>query len=272
MKTHLVLTSIFFLSAAGCAPGVKKEDIFAQARQIKAAAILPALIPGIVKPASQESPFAGQERLVYKARYLGLPIGEFIIVNQGKTTLNGRPAYRFELTVHTLPFFGLIKDRYVSYLDAEKLVVLRHEEYVRKGTRLESTVDFDYQTRTALYKDAVSGQEKKVAIPESAHDIVTGGFYLRTAPMGLGDAVELNVYADEKLYNYVGLLESKTTVKVPGRGRQDVFVLKSYLFHGGRPVKSISAEVFFSTDEYRKPLRAILRTLFGNVSVMLIDG
>jgi hypothetical protein len=172
--------------------------------------------------------------------------------------------------VHTLPFFGDIKDRYISYMDAEQLVVLRHEEHVIKSKigRLESAVDFDYGKRMAFYKNVLTGEEKKTPIPAEVHDITTGGFYLRRAPLGLGDTFELNVYADGKVYTMMGLPHSKTQVKVNGRAK-DALLLKAYLFDGGKLVNNITGEVYFSTDNYRTPLRAVLKTMFGNVSVAL---
>lgn len=258
-------------AASGCATVVKKEEILARACQIKAAAVKTATPETVKITVPKESIFSAKERLVYKARVFGIPIGEFIAVNKGLTDFNGRPAYCFELTVHTLPFFGDIKDRYVAYIDADEFVVLRHEEYIKgkRGEILESAVDFDYQKGVAFYKNAVSKKEKQIAIPGKIHDIATGGFYLRTVPMAVGDTVELNVYADEKIYNYFGYLHSKTDVKVPGQGWQEAELLRSYLFLDGKPVKGISADVFLSTAEYRMPLRAVLRTFFGSISVVL---
>jgi hypothetical protein len=274
MNKQLLIISIMLTAAAGCAPAVKKEEVLAEANKIKAAN-LTAAAPGSFQPlatfAPAASPLSAGETLVYKAKYFGIPIGEFVIVNKGRTTLNGRPAYCFELSVHTLPFFGIVKDRYVSYMDPERLVVLRHEEYVVKAKAqvLESAVDFDYGRGRAFYKNALTGEAKETAIPAEVSDIVTGGFYLRRAPLGLGDTLELNIYADEKLYTFVGLLHSKTKVQINGQGTVDALLLKAYLFKGGEPVNNITAEVFFSTDPYRKPLRAVLKTFLGNVSVTL---
>ena len=48
-----------------------------------------------------------QEKLVYSAKFFGLPVGAFIIQNNGKMMINGKEAYQFELTVKTLPFFAI---------------------------------------------------------------------------------------------------------------------------------------------------------------------
>ena len=215
------------------------------------------------------------ERLVYKAKYLGIPIGEFIVQNNGRTFLNGHEAYSFELTVKTSVFFKKLfstKDRYISYMDPKRFVVLRHEEYIDEGTKLESVIDFDYEAHTASYKNAIDQSERKIKIPDRVLDVLSGSFYLRMFQWGLGDTVEINLYADDILYNFLGLLHSKANVQLPTKVTHEAFLLKPYVFSDGKPIKKISAEVFFATTGTKKPLRAILKTPLGNVAVTLYEG
>ena len=254
-----------------CTAATTKEDILTQARKIKAAA--PAEPPEA--PVVKLSPLSEKEKLVYKAKFLGISIGTFIIMNNGKTTFNGQEAYCFELNVKTLPFFSILfktKARYVSYMDTQELVVLRHEEYVKGGALLESAVDFDYKNLTAAYKNFIDHQESTVKIPNKLLDVLSGGFYLRMMPLELGDTVDLNIYADQKIYNYTGVLSSKTKVNLPNYGKQDAYSFKPYLFLDGKEIKKISAEIFFSTTAPTKTLRASMKTLLGKVHVVLVEG
>lgn len=216
-----------------------------------------------------------QEKLVYKAKFLGISIGTFIITNNGKMTLNGKEAYCFELKVRTLPFFSVLfktKARYFSYMDTQEFVILRHEEYVKGGALLESAVDFDYKNLMATYKNFINRQEHTVKIPDKLLDVLSGSFYLRMMPLELGDTVSLPIYADQKIYDYTGSLSSKTEVNLPKHGKQDAYYFKPYLFLDGKEIKKISAEVFFSTTTPRKALRAALKTLLGKVHVVLVEG
>jgi len=221
------------------------------------------------------SPLPAQERFVYRTKFLGLPVGTYIIQNNGKTTLNGQEAYHFELTVKTLPFVSLLfktKDRYVSYMDAEAFVVLRHEEYIRGGTVLESVVDFNYKDLTANYRNFINGQEYQVKISDKMFDILSGGFYLRMLPLQVGDSVALNVYADGKIFNYSGVLTGKTKIPVLSHGIQEAYSFKPALSQNGKPVPKLSGDVFFSTTTPMTPLRATLKNRFGKVNVILVDG
>jgi len=210
-----------------------------------------------------------KERLVYKAKYLGIPFCEYIIQNNGTILLNGREAYSLEIVVKTNPVLEKLfknNDHYVSYLDAKELVVLRHEEY-NKGV-LQSAVDFDYAQHVANYKNFINHTEKTTPIPDKVLDVISGGFYLRMAPWELGDTVEMNIYADEIIYNFIGLARSKAVFNQPPYGKQEVYLLKPYVFHNGDPVKDLSAEAFFSTGMFKVPLRAVLNTFLGGVAVV----
>lgn len=286
-------------SLTGCTAVLKKEDIFLKAQKIKAAAVpqsfktivtidssthaapMPVSKPIIEPPASLEplpplaqAKLAQEEKLVYKAKFLGIAIGDFILRNKGKAMLNERPAYCFEIEVETLPFFTLLfkpKDRYVSYMDPETFVALRHEEYIKSGTLLESATEFDYTKHIATYKNFITNEEKKFPIPDKLVDVISGAYYLRMIPLAVGDTQEVELFADGKIYNFVGLVHSKTMVNMPNGTTQEALFFKPYVFLNGKQIKKISAEIFFSTNEIKTPLRANLKTPLGNVSVILVE-
>lgn len=280
-KRWLVLSCVLMLVfLPHCKPVIKKEDVFLQSSQIKAAmrlspaqpvaktenAFLIQAVPAI------ESALAQEETLVYKIKFLGLSLGKFILINRGIRMLDGRPAYRFELAVSTVPLFAKLfktKDRYVSYMDPHKFAVLRHEEYIKDGEQMESVVDFDYDRHLAFYKNLITGREASVAIPDRVIDVISGGYYLRTIPWQLGDTVDLKVYADEKVYDFLGFYRSQITVNLPPHGKQKVDVFIPYLFLNDQPIKEISAEVLFSQTLPRKSMKAVLKTPVASVSVLL---
>lgn len=267
-KKHLFLPFFLLCFLFSNASADKNDDL---PEPIKAA-----LAQGSAKSFGfKVSPLPDQETLVYKAKFFGLSTAKFIITNNGKTTYNGREAYCFELKTKMFPFLAKLykaKDRYVSYMDAQEFVTLRHEEYVKGGDVLESAVDFDYETHTATYTNFLRPHKIIMKIPDKLLDVLSGGFYLRMMALELGNTVDLNIYADEKIYNYIGLLAERTRVHVKHRGKQDAYYFLPYLFHEGKRVKKITGEVYFSTETPMKALRATLRTRLGRVYVVLVEG
>lgn len=270
MRKRFILIALSMLCLLPqCKSVVKKEDIKTQAEQIKAS------VPQEPRPAIALPiyyPLPESERLVYKAKFLGLSIGKFILINHGKESLKGREVYRFELIVKTSAFFTKLfkaRDRYVSYMDTQKFRIVRHEEFIKDGTVLESVVDFDYDQHVAIYKNLIKPHEEKVEIPDQILDVMSGGYYLRMIPWQLGDTFELKIYADQKIYDFMGLFESQTSINLPPHGKQEIDFFVPYLFLNDSQIKEVSAEVLFSRTVPRKSLRAILKTILGNVSVVL---
>lgn len=272
MRKQVILIGCLFLcSLLSCKSVVTKDDLVFRSREIKGSI---SQEPGQDVVPERLSAL-DQETLIYKAKFLGLSIGTFILTNHGKMLVNGKDAYRFELQVKVMPFFSLLfktKDRYVSYMDAQSLVVLRHEEYIKGGALLESAVDFNYKDLTAVYQNFITRQEHVVKIPGQLLDVLSGGFYLRMLPLELGDMVDLNIYADQKIYNFTGVLSSKATVSLAHHGTQAAYRFEPYLFLDGQQIKKISGDVFFSITKPAKVLRATLKTILGGVNVVLIEG
>lgn len=276
-KAKILICSLALCCLASCTTVINKEDILSQAKQIKAAATtatlktLPAVFP---KPESAQDFLSKKEELTFKARYLGFTVGELSLINNGKHIQNGKELYSFELISKTQAFFAAIfkiKDRYISYMDPETLNVVRYEEYGPNGKELESTVDFDYQNHQALYKNLKTGEARKIEIPDKMLDVLSGSYYLRSIAWSLGDMAEFNLYTDDKVYNFIGLLFSQTQINIPKHSQQNAYLLKPYMFIDNQQITKISTEVFFSTSGTQKPLQALLKTPSGNVSLMLTE-
>lgn len=276
-KAKLLICSLALCCLTSCTTVINKEDILSQAKQIKAAATnaslksLPAVSP---KPETAQDFLSKKEKLTFKAKYLGFTVGELFLINNGKQIQNGKEMYCFELIAKTQAFFAAIfkiKDRYISYMDPKTLNVVHYEEYGQNGKVLESTVDFDYENHQAFYKNQITGELRKIEIPSKMLDVLSGSYYLRSITWSLGDMAEFNLYTDDKVYNFIGLLFSQTQITIPKRSQQNAYLLKPYMFIDGQQITKVSTEVFFSTSETKKPLQALLKTPSGNVLLMLTN-
>lgn len=276
-KAKLLIFFLTLCSISSCTTVINKDDILSQAKQIKATITsetlktLPTVSP---KPESVQSFLSKKEKLTFRAKYLGFSVGELFLINNGKQTQNGKEVYCFELISKTQVFFASIfkiKDRYISYMDTQTLNVVRYEEYGQNGKVLESTVDFDYENHQAFYKNQITGELRKIQIPNRMLDVLSGSYYLRSISWSLGDMAEFNLYTDDKVYNFIGLLFSQTQVTIPKHGKQNAYLLKPYMFIDSQQITKISTEVFFLTSGTQKPLQALLKTPSGNVSLVLTN-
>lgn len=273
INKQYILQAIFLFSLimiAGCATVQTREDVLRQAKVIKEKHVeeevsLPGPMPLVSLPV--------YEKLFFKAKYLGITVGTMTTEIKGMTKINGRDAYEFEVTAKTNNFFSKffkVEDRFVSYMDAEHLHVLRHEEYRREGNyRKEAIVDFDHVNHKAHYQHLFNNSAYMVDIPDNVLDVVTANYYVRMRPWSVGDTFDLAVYVDEEVYNLLGLIKTKTRLRVPKLGRREVFVFQPYAMLDGEEVKKGKAVGYFATDHYRTPLKGLVKTpIFGSASIV----
>lgn len=214
------------------------------------------------------------EELTYKARYLGMTVGSMTASIKGIEKINGRDAYKFELTAKTEGVFAKmfkVEDRYVSYMDVEKLYVVRSEEYRHEGNyKKSSIVDFDQVNHKAYYRHLTDGTKKTIDIPPDVQDALTANYYFRMIPWGLGDTVNFKIYMSEKVYDLIGLIKSKTKMTSRPFGKQEAYAFEPYALLNGMEVKEGNAIGYFAASESRPPLRGIVKTpVFGAASVTL---
>ncbi len=221
-----------------------------------------------------------QEKLIYKVRYLGMTIGEVVAEIRGMTEMCGRPAYHFVLTAKTDGFFSKIfkaESTYISYMDVEKLHVLRHEEYRREGSyRKDAVIDFDYEHQTAHCVHLINGEKKTFAIRDGLQDGLTAVYYFRMLPLEVGDTMDYQVNVNEDTYDLFGLIMGRRVIDLPNFLQVESFELQPYADLKGQRVQKGRLTGHFTTDERRIPLRADVRTpIFGSASVFLhaiVDG
>lgn len=205
-----------------------------------------------------------RERLVFRVKWLGISVGEITASIEGIKDLEGRAAYRLEATARTNGFCSAIypvNDRYVSYMDVEKLCTLRHEVYRREGRyRKDAVTDFDIASGKAYFANLLDGSRKVVEVPTGVQDPLTAGYYFRTIPIELGKKIEFKVYNNEQVYDLIGVAERIKDVRLPGSGeRREAFYIQPYARLDGNIVKKGRASAYFSRDSSRVPLLVFVK-------------
>lgn len=269
-RFHLIFTILGILMISGCATVNTKEDLLKKAQVIKSK-ISKKNLP--TQPVRQTR-ILNYEKLIYKATYLGIHVGEFIATNHGLTDFNGQKAYKLEATAETNKFFSKIykvRDRFVSYLDPETFNVLRHEVYRREGKyKKDAIIDFDHKSRKAYYKHLLNGSEETIDIPEQIVDVVTVQYFIRSKNWELGDVFDLNVYVDEKVYQLVGLIKKKVHMRLSKLGKMEAYVMEPYAMLEGKSVRKGKAFGYYKDDEYRTPIKGYVKTpIIGKATILL---
>lgn len=215
-----------------------------------------------------------RETLTFRVQWLGMAAGDITASVKGIKNLNGRDAYVLEAIFKSsglLSTIYKIEDRYVSYMDVEKLYTLRHEVYRREGKfKKDAITEFDQENHKAKFKNFMDNSEKTFDIPVGVQDTLSALYYFMLIPLKGGDKTEFSVSSNEANYQLLGVVESRAFIKTPGLGEKRAFLIQPYAKLKGEKVEKGNLKAYFSCDKRRLPLLAILQgPVFTEVSLIL---
>ena len=257
------------LASAGCASSktaVVRSSVVTADRKVFAKDI------AIEKAAA---PFKVGEELTYEVAWMGIPVGTVVARIKGVERLDGREAYVVELDAKTNAFCSKIypvDDTYVSYIDKERYVSLKHVVRRREGIYKKDAVTvFDYSAKKAYFHNLCDGSRKTFDIPGDVQDSLSAAYYFRTIDANVGQRVGYAVVNNEEVYNLFGLIEKKAFIKL-GNVTYETFYVEPYAVLKGERVKKGNASGYFSCDNLRIPVYGMVKApLFTKITAVLVN-
>lgn len=262
----LCLALVIFCGCAGMQWSVSSKSFDWKNRLMMNADDIVIEVPDKVLPQRQT--------FTFNVLWLGVPVGKITASVKGIQNINGRDAYVLEAIFQSNFFLSSIykiEDRYVSYLDVEKLHTLRQEVYRRDGKyKKDAITEFDQEKHKAHFKNFIDNSEKDFDIPENVLDALSALYYFMILPLKGGDKIEVAVCNNESNYQLFGLVESRAFIKTPATGQKRAFLIQPYARLGGEKVEKGNLKAYFSCDKKRMLLLAVLQgPVFTEVSVVL---
>lgn len=217
------------------------------------------------------------QKLTFEVRWLGIRVGTLTTAILGIKNYQGRDVYVLEATMQTNSFLSKIyriEDRFVSYMDVQNLSTVRHEVYRRDGKYIKDAItEFDQVAHKASFKNLIDKTEKTFEIPEGVHDILTACYYFMLLPVNVGEKIEYFVCNNEKNYQFYGMIDSRSTIKIPAFDNKETeaLLILPYAKLKGKKVDEGDVNAYFSNDKVKIPLMAIVKgPLFTEVSIALV--
>lgn len=214
------------------------------------------------------------EMLTFNLKWIGIPVGAVTMTVNGVRTINGRDAYMLEARFKSNKFLSAIyniDDRFVSYMDVEKLYTLRQEVYRNEGNyRKEAVTDFDQVNHKAYFRNAVDKSEKVMDIPPGVQDTVSACYYFLMLPLKVGDRVDFYVYNSEQTYQLIGVVEEKLFMRTPALGIKEAFRMQPYVKQDGKQVEKGTLVAYFSCDKRRMPIMGKLKGVIFTEAVFTL--
>lgn len=271
MKLKVFCYFLALLLAAGCATNRGFEHQFSLLNEIPDASSL------VISPSAASLP--NYEKLIYDIKWLGIPVGTLTTSIKGTKNLNGRDTYVLEAIFKTNSFCSKIypvEDRYVSYMDKEKLYTLRHEVYRREGNYKKDAITvFDQENRKAHFRNLLDKTEKVFDIPEGVHDFLSAYYFCRLLPLKIGDKLRYTVSNNEKNYQVILFVKSEASIKLNSGNKKKALLIQPYALLAGEKIKEGSARGYYSCEGSRFLLGAVITApIFTKVTAFLsqIEG
>jgi len=204
------------------------------------------------------------ETLRFAISVLGASGGE-LTLSAKETELDGRPAYKFEMSAVSGEFLSrifLVRDYLASWTDPRSFRSLRFEKHTVEGKRVrDDLIEFDYEKRVA-YRDG-----KPIAIEDFTLDSLSSLYYIRLLDLAAARPVELKVVS-RKLFPLLVVVQGRETVTTPA-GTFSTIRVEPKSSSEGLIGKGKNLLLWLTDDERRMPvqLRSKLKvgTLVGKL-------
>lgn len=155
-------------------------------------------------------PFLG-EKLRFAMSILGAAGGE-LTLSATETQLDGRPAWKFELSAISGEFLSkifIVRDYLASWVDPKTFRSLRFEKHTVEGKRVrDDLIEFDYEKKIA-YRDG-----KPIPIEANTFDSLSSIYYIRLLDLNRSDPISLTVVS-RHLFPLSVVVRGRETVTTP---------------------------------------------------------
>lgn len=171
-----------------------------------------ALVPaGFAQPKFEGRPAFVGETLRFAMSILGAAAGE-LTLSAKETQLDGKPAYKFELSAISGDFLSkifLVRDYLASWIDPRTFRSLRFEEHTVEGKRVRDVLfEFDYEKKV-VYRDG-----KPIAIEGNTLDALSSIYYIRLMDLESLQSIPLTVVS-RHLFPLTVVAQGRDTVTTP---------------------------------------------------------
>lgn len=151
------------------------------------------------------------ETLRFAMSVLGASGGD-LTLSAKETELDGKPAYKFELSAISNEFLSkifLVRDYLASWVDPKTFQSLRFEKHTVEGKRVrDDLIEFDYEKKVAI-RDG-----KPIPIEANTLDSLSSLYYIRLIDLEKRDTIPLTVVS-RHLFPLTVIAEGRETVTTP---------------------------------------------------------
>lgn len=229
------------------------------------------------KPFS-EFPTVPGKVFLYTAKKFGVPFLKACIKIGNGVLEQGKPIYRVQADVDSLPYVGLLfrmKNRFTSVMDAETCSTVRYvKEIDQEGLLIQrknyfQTVTFDATLKKVLVEKMGEREKQEISLPPGTCDPLAlfARYYLKEE-LHPGEEIRMSIYDGVKLRQMV--FHSKKEKLMSKRyGEVEAVCLESTTSFAAFGDKEGTIRIWYTNDREKTPISMELELPVGNVKFEL---
>lgn len=206
------------------------------------------------------------EHLVFDVAYGIINAGKATMSIPDTQTVSGRPCYHILTTAASNKFFSTfhkVRDRAETFIDIDGIFPWRFEKHIREGRyKADRSATFDQRNNLAIYRN-----DTTIVVPY-VQGVLSSFYYIRTVPLEVGAAFDIDNFGDGKLYPLRILVHKRERVKVPA-GTFDCIVVEPVLRSEGIFKSTGKITIWLTDDERRIPVLMKTKVLIGSIDAKL---
>jgi hypothetical protein len=210
--------------------------------------------------------FGVGERLVFEIAYGVIKAGTSTMGIPDTVWVGGRPCYHIVTTAESNSFFSNIfkvRDRVESVMDIDGLFTWKFEKHLREGKFKSDR----YETYDPFLRKAYAKSDTFDA-PLYVQDILSSFYFSRTVPLEVGQSVDIDNFADGRVYPLRILVHRKERVKVPA-GTFDCIAVEPVLRNEGLFKQTGKLTIWVTDDAHRMPVLMKSKIFIGSIDARL---
>ena len=211
--------------------------------------------------------FGPGEKLVFNITYGIVVAGEATLEIVGMTEYQGHACYNIQSKTKSNRFFSSIykvRDKIVSYLDAEELYSRYFYKRLREGDYKKNVeISFDHEALLARYSN---GNEYPTVA--GIQDILSAFFFVRSLELEPGVEYAVPAHSSRKTYDLKVLVHGRERVKVPA-GEWDCLVVEPIIEGDGLFKHEGKLTLYLTDDRYKMPVLIKTKVPVGTIDVEL---
>lgn len=218
-----------------------------------------------------------EEKLTFNVKYGFISAAEAVMEITEYTHHDSIDCWLFTTKSRTRAFFDHIfrvRDQIESVIDKEKLISYRFEKKLNEGSYKQHRIHLYYPEHNFTYylkysRKRKEFKEKKMAIPDDTHDILSAFYYVRNQELTVGDTISINVTVDGRNVVTKVIIHELENIETIFGKKTECLVIEPILTTEAVFKQTGRIKIWLTNDADKIPVKMESKITFGSFKAFL---